>query len=210
MFTFRGITSTKKVSWPSATRLAFVAIIVSGCGSASTRNAALAPSQSEFGSQGTDTKAAAGGQESVINPESTSARQESTDATPTWLQDGRQGDPAHSLPRLSFQHLGMHIGGGANDAESKKPWLRDIEAASVPILECYKKVRDPLVGGSYGIDLYVEREGGSPDIRGSRQKIGAEEFDACMKAAFRSIQFHRPERPTVVSYSLLFQLDRED
>jgi hypothetical protein len=104
----------------------------------------------------------------------------------------------------------MHIGGGANDADSKKPWLQDIESATIPILRCYRRVRNPGAGGSYGIDLYVGRGGGSPEIRGSRQKIGDEDFDACMQEAFRSIRFHSPERPTVVSYSLLFQLEGED
>jgi hypothetical protein len=100
----------------------------------------------------------------------------------------------------------MHIGGGPNDAESKGPWLGAIEAGSVDLLSCYVLVQKPEQGGSYGVDLYVGRQGGAPEVRGSRQKLGGEPFDACMRGAFSSLQFRAPEKPTVLSYSLIFEL----
>lgn len=123
-----------------------------------------------------------------------------------WLEDGRPSDPTRALPRLSFRHLGMHIGGGPNDAESKGPWLGAIEAGSVELLSCYVHVQKPEQGGSYGVDLYVGRKGGAPEVRGSRQKLGGEPFDACMHRAFSSLQFIAPEKPTVLSYSLIFEM----
>ena len=123
-----------------------------------------------------------------------------------WLEDGRKGDPSRALPRLSFRHLGMHIGGGPNDAESKRPWLRAIEAGSIELLSCYVHVQQPEQGGSYGVDLYVGKAGGAPEVRDSRQKLGDEQFDNCMRAAFTSLQFLASEQPTVLSYSLLFEM----
>lgn len=125
---------------------------------------------------------------------------------PIQLEDGRESDPSKGLPELSFSHLGMHIGGESNSPESKLPWFKGIEAGEVEILRCYRFVDEPRSGGSYGVDLYVSRNGGAPEVRGSRQKLGGQEFDDCMKQAFGSLDFQKPERPTVFSYSLLFAL----
>ena len=125
----------------------------------------------------------------------------------TELEDDREPDPSKSLPELSFSHLGMHIGGESNSPESKRPWLKGIEAGQEDLLRCYRYVEEPESGGSYGVDLYVGRSGGAPEVRASRQKIGGEKFDACMKQAFEKLNFQKPERPTVLSYSLLFSLD---
>ncbi len=122
------------------------------------------------------------------------------------LVDGREPSGHGSLPELTFRHLGMHIGGESNSSEAKRPWLADIEAGSQALLGCYVHVNSPLKGGSYGVDIYVGRKGGAPEVRGSRQKIGEAEFDGCMRTAFSSLNFHRPERPTVFSYSLKFMM----
>lgn len=123
------------------------------------------------------------------------------------LSDEREPDPEAALPRLTYKHLGMHIGGESNSRESKRPWLDDIERHEEAMLSCYRFVTDPRKGGSYGVDLFVSTKGGSPEVRGSRQKLGGEEFDACMRRAFLEIDFHRPERPTVFSYSIFFELE---
>jgi len=122
------------------------------------------------------------------------------------LADDREPQPERALPGLEFTHLGMHIGGESNSPESKQPWLRAIEAGEIPILQCYRLVDKPMKGGSYGVDLYVGRKGGAPEVRGSRQKLGGKAFDECMRKAFLKLNFTRPERPTVLSYSLLFRL----
>jgi hypothetical protein len=104
----------------------------------------------------------------------------------------------------------MHIGGQSNSAESKRPWLADIERHEDAVLSCYRLVNDPLRGGSFGVDLFVASRGGSPEVRGSRQKIGGEELDRCMRDAFVAIDFHPPGRPTVLSYSILFEWEGLD
>lgn len=126
-------------------------------------------------------------------------------AHPLW--DEREAAPDAALPRLNYKHLGMHIGGESNSVESKRPWFEDIERYEEDLLACYKWVKEPMKGGSYGVDLYVSTKGGQPEVRGSRQKLGDEKFDDCMRRAFSAIEFHRPERPTVFSYSIFFELE---
>lgn len=126
------------------------------------------------------------------------------------LLDEREPDPSRALPRLSYSHLGMHIGGDSNSAEAKRPWFAGIEAGESKLLRCYRHVYEPESGGSFGVDLYVGRKGGAPEVRGSRQKIGGAEFESCMKEAFEALNFQKPARPTVLSYSLLFELEAYD
>ncbi len=139
---------------------------------------------------------------------SASSSRAETEAHP--LIDGREPRPQAALPRLTYKHLGMHIGGESNSAESKRPWLEDIERGDDAILSCFRFVNDPEKAGSYGVDLYVGLAGGAPEVRGSRQKLGGEDFDQCMKEAFGAIDFHEPERPTVFSYSIYLELRQTD
>lgn len=123
------------------------------------------------------------------------------------LADGRSPQPDLALPRLAMKHLGMHIGGEDNSPLAKRPWLSDIEAHSAPLLACYRWVAEPEAGGSVGVDLYVSRSGGAAEVRAMRQKLGGTAFEDCMRGAWASVPFHAPERPTVLSYSLLFELE---
>jgi hypothetical protein len=166
-------------------------------GPATKKNDALS------GSQGEGSKGPASASSEASTPQA-SPRPEDQIAL---LEDGREPEPQKSLPKLSFSHLGMHIGGESNSPESKRPWLEGIDAGEERLLLCYRLVNEPESGGSYGVDLYVGKNGGAPEVRGSRQKIGGEEFDACMKQAFEHLNFKKPERPTVLSYSLLFAWD---
>ncbi len=130
--------------------------------------------------------------------------------SPNPLIDSREPDPKRGLPELSFRHLGMHIGGESNSPKSKAPFLSAISEQEEAILNCYRLVDRPGKPGSFGLDLFVGRQGGAPEIRGVRQKIGDESFVACMRSAFLRVEFEKPERPTVLSYSLLFVLDQDD
>lgn len=134
----------------------------------------------------------------------------SVDDSPHPLSDDRPADPSRSLPELTYSHLGMHIGGEPNDADSKRPWIQAIDDGSDGLLRCYRFVDDPFAGGSFGVDLYVSTKGGAPEVRATRQKIGGEAFESCMKEAFTRLSFQAPERPTVLSYSILFRMEPAD
>lgn len=130
-----------------------------------------------------------------------------SDGGPHPLLDEREARPDAALPRLTYEHLGMHIGGESNSPEAKRPWLEDIERNEDALLSCFRLVGEPEKGGSYGVDLYVGKAGGAPEVRGSRQRLGGDDFDQCMRRAFGEIDFHEPERPTVFSYSIFFKLE---
>ncbi len=100
----------------------------------------------------------------------------------------------------------MHIGGGPNDPEGKRPFLRAIEAKNPQFLQCYRLVRSPLHGGTFGVDLFVGAKGGTPDVRDTRQRLGGDDFQSCMVDAFNTVRFGRPEKPTTLSYSLRFDV----
>lgn len=125
---------------------------------------------------------------------------------PSWLEDGRGPDPSRALPALSMRHIGMHIGGESNTSEAKKPWLLAIEKQTTALLKCYRWVNEPLAGGTVGVDLYVTAQGGSPEVRKTRQRLGGDEFDACIRAAFQRAKFPAPKKPTVLSYSLRYDV----
>ncbi len=120
--------------------------------------------------------------------------------------DGRRPEPKRGLPEIRVRHIGMHIGGGPNDGETKRPFLRAIEARNERFLGCYRQVDRPMAGGTYGVDLYVGRRGKSPEVRGARQRLGDSDFESCMNDAFRSVDFEPPGKPTVLSYSLRFDV----
>lgn len=102
----------------------------------------------------------------------------------------------------------MHIGGEPNTEAAKRPWLADIDSQREAILRCYRAVDAPGASGSFGFDLYVGRAGGTAEIRGIRQKLGGPKLEQCMTGAMSAIDFHPPGRPTVLSYSLYFELGR--
>lgn len=105
-----------------------------------------------------------------------------------------------------MRHIGLHVGGGPNDDATRRPILRALETQERRVLECYRLVERPLRGGVYGADLFVPGSGGTAQVRATRQKLGAEDFDACMRAALAQVRFPKPPRPTVVSYSLRFDV----
>lgn len=115
-------------------------------------------------------------------------------------------DPTRSLPAISVRHVGMHIGGGSNSAEEKRPFLKTLEVIETELLVCYRQVERPLAGGTYGVDLLVPLSGGHPEVKGSRQKLGGPSFVACMERVFASARFPAPPRATMVSYSLRFDV----
>lgn len=106
-----------------------------------------------------------------------------------------------------MRNVGLHIGGGSNDAASKEPFQRAIAARFEAFLTCYRQVAEPEKGGVFGVDLFIKREGGEPEVRQPRTSMQGEAFRECVVDAFESVVFERPARgPTVISYSLKFEV----
>lgn len=129
----------------------------------------------------------------------------SPDATPVASEGPSASTPP--LPSLSVKYIGMHVGGGANDAASKAPFVRALEQRFPDFLECYRLAAEPGSGGTFGIDLRIPAQGGSPEVEQPRTAIPGEAFAECMLKAFRSVTFEPPKKPVVISYSLRFTLE---
>jgi len=114
---------------------------------------------------------------------------------------------ARSLPEVKVRNVGLHVGGGPNSNAAKAPFKQAVEVQFPAFRECYRHVDDPKKGGTFGVDLYIGRNGGIPKIRAVRTVIRGNEFRECVRAAFEKVEFQSPPRgPTVISYSLRFEL----
>ena len=123
------------------------------------------------------------------------------------LPGGEEPTPDKALPELRIEPLGMHVGGGKNDAEEKAPFHRALERKFPAFLECYRLAEDPWSGGSFGIDIKIPRAGGKPTVEQPRSKIRGAGFQDCMVAAVGNAEFEKPKAgPTVISYSVRFTL----
>jgi hypothetical protein len=116
-------------------------------------------------------------------------------------------DPSRSLPEVTVRTVGMHIGGGPNDDPSRARFREAVERRFEAFLECYKAVEDPGKGGTFGVDMFIPREGGRPEVRQPRTAMGGSDFRACVSTAFAATEFERPPKgPTVISYSIRFDV----
>jgi hypothetical protein len=115
--------------------------------------------------------------------------------------------PLSPLPELKVENIGLHIGGGPNDPDTKAPFLRAIAERFPEFMDCYRHNEDPVKGGRFGIDLHIPRAGGHPSVEQPRTAMHGPEFRACVSRVFESVAFQKPTHgPTTISYSLRFTL----
>ena len=82
---------------------------------------------------------------------------------------------------------------------------RSVEPHFDELRRCFAKADDPHKGGTFGIDLRIERQGGKASVSHPRTVIKGKAFEACVVRVFESIDFLKPKGgKTVVSYSLRF------
>jgi hypothetical protein len=109
-----------------------------------------------------------------------------------------------TLPAVTVRNVGLHVGGGPNDAAGKAPFLTAIEQQFPEFLRCYRLVSEPGTGGTFGIDLHIERTGHHPRTEQPRTALGGDPFRECMIKAFEAVDFPRLQKPAVISYSVRF------
>lgn len=115
--------------------------------------------------------------------------------------------PLRPLPELKVENIGLHIGGGPNDAETKAPFLSAVAERFPSFMDCYRKNEDPAAGGRFGIDLHIGRSGGRARLEQPRTALRGADFRACLSSAFEAVEFQKPKKgPTTISYSLRFRL----
>ena len=114
--------------------------------------------------------------------------------------------PEAPLPNVKVANIGMHIGGGPNDAVTKEPIHRSVIPHYDEFRRCYGLLEDQKKGGTFGIDLLIDKAGGKPkSVTKPRSPMKGHEFSECMVKAFEQIDFQKPKGGTTkVSYSLRF------
>jgi hypothetical protein len=169
-----------------------------GAGAAGSTPAAAAGSPTQSASNG-------------VEPAATTVDNSVTSGGPSKLEnaaapvDGSQ--PATPLPEVVVESVGMHIGGGKNDEAEKAPFKSAIEPHFPEFRRCYQHTEQPGKGGTFGVDLFIDRDGGKAEVRQPRTGMSGEKFRNCVVEVFKSIDFERPRAgPTVISYSLRFSV----
>ena len=110
------------------------------------------------------------------------------------------------LPELRVKTFGLHVGGGRNDADEKAAYLKVLERGFPRFLDCYRLMDAPGREGTFGVDLQIAVQGGRARVGQPRTALPGNEFSRCMVRGFEALKFAPQERPTVISYSLKFNL----
>lgn len=146
-----------------------------------------------------------GAPEASAAPTASAAPAAST--APTGTPEAPSAAPAEApIPNVKVVNIGMHIGGGKNDAPEKAPIKQSVEPHFDSLKRCFALAEDQTKGGDFGIDLRIEGAGGKAKVSHPRTAIKGEAFETCMVKAFEAIEFLKPKGgvATMVSYSVRF------
>jgi hypothetical protein len=127
--------------------------------------------------------------------------------TPAVVDAGPSAPSSAPLPSpaVTVRNIGMHIGGGPNDAATKAPIAQSVSPHFAELGACWIKVDEPARGGSFGVDLLVPAEGGRAAVSHPRTALRGDAFRDCVVAVLAGVDFERPRGGrTTVSYSLEF------
>jgi hypothetical protein len=117
--------------------------------------------------------------------------------------------PAPAAPVVSVNNIGLHVGGGPNDAATKAPFLKALAGAFPDFERCGALAPEGKREGTFGIDLLVPRGGGTAETSNARTAIPGDVFRDCVTKAFASVVFAPPKRgATKLSYALRFSRRR--
>jgi len=106
-------------------------------------------------------------------------------------------------PKLRVYNIGMHIGGGPNDDETKAPIHKSVEPHFPEIAACFPP--SAALPVDFGVDLVIDAKGGKAQVARPRTKLADDAFIACVVGVFASIDFLPPRfGKTVVRYSLRY------
>jgi hypothetical protein len=113
--------------------------------------------------------------------------------------------PVPAAPAVTVENIGMHIGGGPNDAVTKAPIGGSVAPHFDDLRACWAQIDDPARGGDFGVDLLIPAEGGRATVSHPRSILGPQAFRDCVVGVFTGIDFAKPRTGrTTVSYALRF------
>jgi hypothetical protein len=108
-------------------------------------------------------------------------------------------------PGVEVKNIGMHIGGGPNDNETKAPIKRSVDPHMDKFAVCFGKADVQDKGGDVSVDLRIDKAGGKAELKKYKSGIDGKAFEDCVRETFAAIDFEKPKTgTTVVSYSLRF------
>jgi hypothetical protein len=114
--------------------------------------------------------------------------------------------PTEPSAKVRVRSIGLHIGGGPNDAATKAPFQKAIAAALTKFAQCHAHAETKA--GTFGVDLLVLAEGGPPKVSDVRTGMKGDAFVACVVSVFENIAFEKPRRgATRLSTSLGFDVE---
>jgi hypothetical protein len=109
------------------------------------------------------------------------------------------------VPDVEVKNIGMHIGGGPNDNETKAPIKKSVEPHMEAFARCFAKADVQDKAGDVSVDLKIEAAGGKAELKKYKSGIDGAAFESCVRDTFAGIEFLKPKTgATVVSYSLRF------
>jgi hypothetical protein len=113
--------------------------------------------------------------------------------------------PEAPLPAVKVENIGMHIGGGPNDAVTKEPIKKSVAPHFDELRRCFAEADDPKKGGTFSIDVLIPADGGKASVTKHKTGIHGRGFTDCVVRVFESIDFLKPRKgKTKVSYGMRF------
>jgi hypothetical protein len=117
--------------------------------------------------------------------------------------------PPVPAPEIEVKNIGLHIGGGPNDAKTKAPFVESIEGHFDAFGRCYADAGIEEVV-TVSVDLLVAKSGGNPEVGEIRTGVKIEAFVECVRRVFASLAFEPPKLgATRFSYSIRLAQKRQ-
>jgi hypothetical protein len=120
--------------------------------------------------------------------------------------------PANAAPSeqpipndVSVRHYGLHIGGAKDIDGIKDSYLKPIEKHFEEFRRCHALAKNRGLKASFGVDLLLSPSGGVPKVKDYRTLIKGKDFQSCALGVFAQVRWPLPEKPTIISYSILFK-----
>lgn len=122
--------------------------------------------------------------------------------------DSGEPDKDTPIPDVVVKNVGMHIGGEANTAEQKRPIRAAVALHYDAMKRCYAKADTPPTKAvTFGVDMRIKGEGGTPKITNPRSGLKGGGAKECLVSVFEAIEF--PKQPKgqarMVSFSIEFR-----
>lgn len=143
----------------------------------------------------------------AVDPTSTNAATANTppaasSSAPVATASPTASSPAPAQFDVKVENIGLHIGGGPNDAHTKAPFIDAIAPHFGAFAQCYETAQGKKAV-TVSTDLLVSAAGGAAEVGEIRTGFKDGNFVDCVRNVFASVTFAAPKLgATRFSYSL--------